>query len=118
MMHRFFMGIASLSTAKTIFWKRSGLLMSLRFGDSEGRSEVTLKDPLEIYAGRGQPFARSCRCYFRIAVSLRSAGHRRRPIECPSSSLGGLGAKRAYPPVHSWQTLVGYAPSALSHPTG
>jgi hypothetical protein len=36
MMLRFFMGIASLSTAKTIFWKRSGLLMSLRFGDSEG----------------------------------------------------------------------------------
>ena len=42
MMLRFFMGIASLSTAKTIFWKRSGLLMSLRFGDFEGRSEVTL----------------------------------------------------------------------------
>jgi hypothetical protein len=30
-MLRFFMGIAGLSTAKTIFWKRSGLLMSLRF---------------------------------------------------------------------------------------
>ena len=42
MMLRFFMGIASLSTAKTIFWKPSGLLMSLRFSDSEGRSEVTL----------------------------------------------------------------------------
>jgi hypothetical protein len=28
---RFFMGIAGLSTAKTIFWKRSGLLISLRF---------------------------------------------------------------------------------------
>jgi len=30
------MGIAGLSTAKTIFWKRSGLLGSLRFSDSEG----------------------------------------------------------------------------------
>jgi hypothetical protein len=26
-----FMGIASLSSAKTIFWKRSGLLISVRF---------------------------------------------------------------------------------------
>jgi hypothetical protein len=48
MMLGVFMGIASLSTAKTIFWKRSRLLMSLRFGDSEGRSEVTLKDTFEV----------------------------------------------------------------------
>ena len=31
MMLRVFMGIAGLSTAKTIFWKRSGLVISLRF---------------------------------------------------------------------------------------
>jgi hypothetical protein len=30
-MLRFFMGIAGLGTAETIFWKRSGLLISLWF---------------------------------------------------------------------------------------
>src|SRR5437763_1140965 len=68
MMLRFFYGDRQLSTAKTIFWKRSGLLMSLRFGDCEGRSEITLKDPPEVYAGRRQPFASSCRRYFPIAA--------------------------------------------------
>ena len=52
-MLRFFYGDRQLSTAKTIFWKRSGLLMSLRFGDCEGRSEIALKTLSKYMPGDG-----------------------------------------------------------------
>jgi hypothetical protein len=69
-MLRFFKGIAGLSTAKTIFWKRSGAAHQASDTEIEGpadRPDVA-PNPLEIYGGRRQPFARSCRRYFRIAA--------------------------------------------------
>jgi hypothetical protein len=75
-----FMAIASLSTAKTIFWKPSGLLMSLRSSDSEGRSEVTLTALSKYMPGDGNRLSDLVAAVSELRHSRPS--QRRAPASC------------------------------------
>jgi hypothetical protein len=80
MMLRFFMGLASLSTAKTIFSKRPRLPMSLRFGDSMPSDGNRLSDIVAaIFELRhSQPWQR------RVPLSSSGVQHR-----CPGRAASG-----------------------------
>jgi hypothetical protein len=108
-MLRFLMGIAGLSTAKTIFWERSGLLIGLAvLGFPKLRvrrpTDVALKEPSQ---NLWRPTATVCQILSPLFPNcgipdLRSVGRRRRPIECPSRvETGQTNAKdptRLHPP--------------------